>query len=375
MARPKQRQDASPVPGWVHAVGGHVARHKGFWRKLANLETRVLSDEFADIRIDRPVYVCGLARSGTTIILETLARHARTVSHRYGDYPFVYTPFWWNWLLARIPRAKEVPQERIHRDGIVVTAASPEALEEVLWMAFFDHLHDPRADNRLTAETTNAAFERFYAEHIRKLLMVRKGSRYVSKGNYTLTRIPYLLRVFPNARFIVPVRDPVWHVASLMKQHRLFCAAERETPALLDHMRRVGHFEFGLDWRPVNPGAGEAMERILDLWDAGEEVRAWAAYWALIHVYIHELAATSAAVHVVRYEDLCARPRETVARLLEHCGLSADPAVTACADTLRAPDYYRPKFSEKDLSLIVEETATIAARFGYVAPYLDAAVV
>ena len=27
-----------------------------------------------------------------------------------------------------------------------------------------------------------------------------------------------------NERFIVPLRDPVWHIASLMKQHALFCA-------------------------------------------------------------------------------------------------------------------------------------------------------
>lgn len=364
----RRRNNTSPVPRWVHAVGGHVDRHPAFWRKLANFETRVLSDELAGIRVDRPLYVCGLARSGTTIVLETLARHSQTVSHCYGDYPFVYTPFWWNWLLARMPQAKAPAQERIHRDGILVTAESPEALEEVLWMAFFNHLHDPWTDNRLTGETKNAAFERFYTEHIRKLLKVRGGSRYLSKGNYNLTRIPYLLTVFPDARFVVPVRDPVWHIASLAKQHRLFCAAERETPSLLEHMRRVGHFEFGLDWRPVNPGGEPAMTRILGLWQSGDYLRAWAAYWALLHGYIDELARACPSVLTIRYEDLCAEPHGAVGRLLDHCGLSAEPEVSTFAATLRMPSYYRPQFSQDELRVIAEETAEVAARFGYATP-------
>ncbi|MFP3943701.1 MAG: sulfotransferase [Alphaproteobacteria bacterium] len=353
-----------PVPLWVRAIGGHVSRHPGFWRRLANLETRVLADELAEVAIDRPVYVCGLARSGTTILLETLSRHSRTASHCYGDYPFTFTPFWWNWLLARMPQEKTAPQERIHKDGILVTAESPEALEESLWMAFFPHLHDPHADNRLTEDTENPVFERFYRAHIRKLLLARGRSRYLAKGNYNLTRIPWLLKLFPDARFVVPVRDPVWHIASLMKQHRLFCDAERKTPALLDHMRRVGHFEFGLDWRPVNPGDTAGMQRVLDLWNSGQEVRGWAAYWALIHRYVAAVAEVIPAVHLVRYEDLCTRPNECVAAMLKHCGLEAETAVMDFAGTLHAPGYYRPEFSATDLAVIAEETEEIAGRLG-----------
>ena len=50
--------------------------------------------------------------------------------------------------------------------------------------------------------------EAFYRDHIRKLLWLRGGRRYLSKGNYNTTRIAYLARLFPDARFIVPVRDP-----------------------------------------------------------------------------------------------------------------------------------------------------------------------
>src|SRR3546814_5289036 len=60
-----------------------------------------------------------------------------------SDLPFVFTPIFWNSFLARLPERRSAPAERAHSDGIVVTADSPEAFEEELWMAFFGQLHDP----------------------------------------------------------------------------------------------------------------------------------------------------------------------------------------------------------------------------------------
>src|SRR3546814_6853228 len=79
-----------------------------------------------------------------------------------------------------------------------------------------------------------------------------------------------LLKLFPDARFVLPLRDPAAHIASLVKQHRLFCQGERRHPAALDHMQRIGHFEFGLDRRPINVGDG-AMGEILQAFHDGEE--------------------------------------------------------------------------------------------------------
>lgn len=356
---------ASDTPGWVLALGGHVQRRPALWTRLGNLETRVLTEQLETVTVDRPIYVSGLARSGTTVVLEALSRHPDAATHRYEDYPFVFTPYWWNWMLSRMPSADPAPAERTHRDRLKVTPKSPEAFEEVLWMAFFDHLHDPRRDNRVLETTQNPAFDRFYREHLRKMLLVRGGSRYVAKGNYNVTRIRYLLDRFPDARFVVPVRNPVWHIASLRKQHRIFCEAQGRDPGLLEHMRRVGHFEFGLDWRPVNPGDSAALDRVLDLWAAGEEVRAWAAYWAVLYRFVLDQAEQQTAVRIVRYEDLCRDPVSAMEQLLAHCDLPVSPAVQDYASTLSAPTYYAPDFCDAELRCIAEETGDVAARLGY----------
>ena len=171
----------------------------------------------------------------------------------------------------------------------------------------------------LDAATSNPAFERFYADHLKKILLVRGGQRYLSKGNYNLTRFAYLLKLFPDARFIVPVRDPRWHIASLMKQHRLFCAEERRDPRILKHMQRAGHFEFGLDRRAINvgdPGRGAG-----DRGACGARARRCAAGRATGRCSTASCwtsasadPAASAGGMIVRYEDLCDQAEATLGR-------------------------------------------------------------
>ena len=131
----------------------------------------------------------------------------------------------------------------------------------------------PRQSDVLDEQTAHPQFEAFYREHIRKLLRVRGGRRYLSKGNYNVTRLEYLLKLFPDARFVVPVRDPVWHIASLMKQHALFCEGCSRHPEAVRHLQRVGHFEFGLDRRPINAGDPALLSRVASAWGRGDELR------------------------------------------------------------------------------------------------------
>lgn len=357
----KQAAEAFAVSGWMHALSGLVERHPRFWIRLGRLETALLRERLSGVEIRAPIYVAGLARSGSTMLLEVLARHPDCASHRYEDFPLIHIPWLWQQFLRRVPRRPARAHERAHADGILITPHSPEAFEEVLWMAFFPWLHDPGCSAWLGADFAAAEFEQYYRMHLRKLLLSRGAARYLCKANYQLTRLEYLLRLFPDARFVVPVRDPAWQIASLAKQHRLFCDLERAQPRTLAHMRRVGHFEFGLDRRAVNPGDTAAAREVMTLWARGEETAGWARYWALVYGALAAALAQHprlrAATLVVRYQDLCNRPRETLRRLFHHCRLQAAEAlIAACAPLLRFPTYYQPEFSAGERSLIAAIT-------------------
>jgi Sulfotransferase family len=362
--------DGFEVARWVDAVGGFVNRRPGLWIALGNIETRLMADEIAATAIDRPIFISGLARAGSTILLEILAKHPDVVSHRYQDYPLVFTPFWWNRLLERMPKREAPPAERTHRDGIAVGPASPEAFEEVLWMAFFPRLHQASHSDVLSDATSHPAFETFYREHIRKLVRVRGGRRYLSKGNYNVTRLEYLQKLFPDARFVIPVRDPVWHIASLMKQHALFCQGCSGHPEALRHLQRVGHFEFGLDRRPIHAGDPALLARIIDAWRRGDELEGWSLYWAHLYGFVADRLDANPALReaalVVRFEDMCRAPQETLQEALSHCRLDAPPSwLEDQAAVVRFPSYYRPRFSQDELATIERHTAATALRFGY----------
>jgi hypothetical protein len=353
------------VPRWTDLLSGLQERHTGMWVGLGNLESRLLSERLSSIEIEKPLYIAGLARSGTTILLELLARHPHLASHRYRDFPPVLTPWFWNWFVDRASAGIEAASERAHGDGIEVTSESPEAFEEVVWMAFFPGLHDPAVNSVLTADTANEKFESFYRDHIRKLLLLRGGQRYLSKANYNLTRLSYLRKLFPDAKFVLPVRDPVWHIASLERQHERFCREHERDERLKRHMSRSGHFEFGLDRRPINSGDTEVTREIVELWSKGNEPEGWALYWKDLYGRVADLLnedeALRRATLLVDYDALCRDPAGVMSRVLAHCELSsADVDLAAeAARRIRAPSYYRPLFSERKLAMIETVTAPV----------------
>jgi hypothetical protein len=358
------------MPGWLDLLGGLIEHSRGFWRKVGDLETDQHQDALAAIAIDRPVYIAGIARSGSTILLEMLSRHPDVATHQYRDFPLVLAPVHWNRVFGRRQAAHTEAVERAHQDRIKVTPSSPEAMEEVLWMAFFPHLHDPARSQVLDATTSAPAFEEFYRAHIKKLLMIRDGRRYLAKANYDVTRLAYLHKLFPDARFIVPVREPLWHVASLVKQHRLFVAAETADPRIRRHMRRAGHFEFGLDRRAINANDDEEAARVEALWSAGRDAEGYARLWARTYGFVLDQLALEPtlahAVRFVRYEDFCGRPANELEAIAAHVGLDFTPsAIVDMAAQISSPDYYSPGFDDDERALITEITRATAARLGY----------
>jgi hypothetical protein len=347
------------VPSGLYYQSRFFAATRGLWKRLADLETSVIREETEQLAIDRPVYVTALPRSGTTILTEMLERHPDLTCHRYSDLPNVWTPYWRNYLLEKTRKQAPKMEERAHKDRIQVSNDSPEAVEEVLWMSFFPALHDAGVDNVLDGEVLNSKFDSFYREHILKLLAVRQVNRYLAKGNYNVSRIRYILTLFPEAKFLIPVRDPVNHVASLAKQHALFTQASKEDPRVPLQLAMSGHFEFGPRRVPVNFGQTQAHQAIIDCWQRGREVEGWARYWAETYQFILEQIEKYPEVRkaclLFRYEDLCAHSARLIETILDHCELPGDKFESIRSeyvDRLAPPDYYRADFNPEELRQI-----------------------
>ena len=347
------------VPSGLYFQSRFFAATRGLWRRLADLESSVVREETEQLEVERPVYITSLPRSGTTILTEMLEQHPDLTCHRYSDFPNVWTPYWRNYLLQKTRVKPPKMEERAHKDRIQVSNDSPEAVEEVLWMFFFPSLHDAGVDNVLDGQLPNSKFDLFYHEHILKLLAVRHANRYLAKDNYNVSRIRYILAQYPDAKFLIPVRDPVHHVASLAKQHALFTRASQEDPRVPLQLAMSGHFEFGPRRVPVNFGNPHANRAIIDSWRNGREVEGWARYWAETYRHIlgqlEEFPEVRKACLLFRYEDLCAHSAPLIDSILDHCELPQDEFEAIRAeyiDRLSPPDYYQPDFSSDELRQI-----------------------
>ncbi len=325
-----------------------VAQRRLWWL-LGNWETRLYRRSIEAVKIERPIFVCGLARAGSTMLLELLARQRGVVTHRYRDFPFVTIPIWWNRFLDLTARDSE-PRTRAHGDLIRITPHSPEGMEELLWSS---------CDTTENAFAQDTSFVSYYRDHVRKLLWLRGGQRYVSKNNYHVPRIEQLLQLFPDAQFVIPVRHPASHVASLVRQHEHFCTLARADRTVPFMLAAAGHYEFGPQRAPRGLTAPEAAAIQL-CWQRHDDVGGYALMWSAIYQRVLGLLdrpEIAPHVHIVKYEEFCKQPVIEWQRLREKLELPSCDVDLSHIVACRPPE---------SLSGMQEGSwASVAGRLGY----------
>lgn len=249
------------------------------------------------------VFVCGLARAGTTVVTREL--HATGVfgSLTYRDMPFVLAPNLWNSLSKS--SSLEATQ-RAHGDGLIVDLDSPEALDEVYWRLKCGE--DYIRSDALLPHNLDEEAAAGYGDLMRLVLLKTGQSRYLSKCNNTILRLPSLACAFPGAVFLVPVREPHAHAASLQRQHDLFSDGSRFQQ---DFMAWLVHHEFGKSHRPFVFGSRPEG----DPQDTGY----WLQLWLQTYRALDAIEAEHPNVIFVAYETLC-NDTDYQNALMQHLG-------------------------------------------------------
>lgn len=339
---------------------------------LHSLEFSKLRKELETYKVDRPIYVTGLARAGTTITLEMLSQHPDVATHRYLHMVMPYAPHWMQRFADKTPIMLS-PTERLHKDRIMVNRNSPEAVEEIFWQRHFEDTLDETKSSIMRKDVSNPEFEEFYKEHIRKLMLDQMRTRYAAKNNYNIARMEYIQRFLPDVKFLIIIRNPFDHIASLSKQDMILSEVERQDPRLLDWTKIIGHREFGAAKICINLDDTDTVQDIRELWKNKETyVTGWAKYWASIYSHVHHTLKHNQnladATLVVRYETLCGSPDETIDRIIEHTELDSkkfEGVKKKYVKTLRPPAYYSVQYSDKETESIKNITGPIARLFDY----------
>lgn len=251
----------------------------------------------------RHVFVSGLARSGTTILMRSLHETASFASLTYEDMPFVLAPNLWKQISLK--KSGNALKERAHKDGILINDKSPEALDEVFWKVLLQDNYiqkDRLLINEIPSGTLDA-YEQYVLLVIRRNFVGNK-LRYLSKNNNNILRLNFLLEKFPNACVIIPFRDPLQHAISLLAQHHNFCEIQRADKFALNYMTWIGHYEFGLNQKPFYLEDDLVFKRMLE-YDKND-INFWLLTW--LNYYSYVLKKYSEKAILFCYETFCNAP-------------------------------------------------------------------
>jgi hypothetical protein len=229
---------------------------------------------------DNHVFVVGLARSGTTVLLNALFESREFASLSYQDMPFVLAPNLWSKLSFANKDIELV--ERAHGDGIKISLESPEAFEEVFWMTFNENNEDTKEKFKTYTQLIKQRYQK---------------ERYLSKNNQNIKRLELISSAFPHSKILIPFRDPAQHANSLLAQHQKFIEDSKKDKFIYSYMKWIGHTEFGPNYIPIH-------NKNLSFKN-GCDVNHWLEQWYLTYLNCYETFEDKDNVHFICYEKLC----------------------------------------------------------------------
>lgn len=226
------------------------------------------------------VFISGLARSGSTILLNALYQSDEFASLSYINMPFVLAPNLWSKLSSN--KKNHDLFERAHGDGLEVSLDSPEAFEEVFWMTFKDN-----------EEETIKKFK----SYVQNVNQSSNKNRYLSKNNQNIKRLDLISTIYPSSKILIPFREPINHAYSLLRQHKRFLTNSKEDKFISDYMKWIGHLEFGPHYKPLY----EHKIKFTNSMD----INHWLEQWCMTYQDCYKNLIDNKNVYFICYEELC----------------------------------------------------------------------
>ena len=255
----------------------------------------------ANAEPDMLVYVSGLARSGTTKVMNELYNTGSFYTLTYAHFPFVLMPRFW-----KINSKTEAFKHRPHGDNIYVNSKSPEAFEEVLWQTLLPAAY---AHSFLPEQKISKAMRNTYFQYLNSFN--KESKFYLTKNNNLILRLASFKEKVKNAKYIFLFRDPISHANSLLRMHQRFTIMQQEEDFVLEYMNYIGHYEFGLSHKPFFKKSGSHYDK--------HTINYWLYIWNTYYTHLLEIAPPNALY--LSFENLTRFPNESLCQISDFIGL------------------------------------------------------
>lgn len=190
---------------------------------------------------NKHVFITGLARSGTTAILNDIYSTNQFASFLYKHMPFILSPRI-ACLATKLNNNKPILKERFHKDGIMLSTESPECLDEVFWIKSDENYF---SKNLSTDFSIDEKYLNAYDYLLSCFTKYQNKNRLLVKNNNNHIRLSTLSKYFTNSIFFIIFRDPIYQSLSLLNMHKRFTKLQNKDKYILDYMNLIGHREFG----------------------------------------------------------------------------------------------------------------------------------
>jgi hypothetical protein len=279
---------------------------------LRIVERCLVRPDVRGVGIDRPVFLVGMQRSGTTVLQDLCCTHPGLayITNTMHQFPRCF-------CAAEAIRARlrlDARSERYLGDSVEVSPGSPnEGIK--FWRRWFgwkpdNHNYVPRLPESFTPPEVGRIHET-----VRKVIWCfgRPWRRFFCKNPGFVTDLPRLAHIFPGARFLHIVRDPRQCANSMRKLYRL---DKRQREYI--RLQSWGATRHTGEWVPYPrvPGLADYLRQ----WGP-DDVRTTAHVWNDAVTLVNKEKARLDCFLEVRFEDLVADPEGQMARVFAFCEL------------------------------------------------------
>lgn len=282
-------------------------------------ERLFLNVDLRNIRIERPIFLIGMHRSGTTILQDILCSLPEV---GYFTNFMQMSP---NRICAAEHLRKllklDAKSERYLQDGIEVSSGSPNEGVQFWEKWVGEEVHSLEHSKRTRSSMTPEQLEEIDTQLRRCLWTFPLGTnRFFSKNPRLVPYVKLLSELFPDAKFIHLLRDPRQCANSMLKLYRL-------TQEQLVKIKSDGRPHGIYDEKPFNPYPRlpilkECMQRF-----GPEDIRTTAHLWNEGVNMVRRDAESLSSYYEIRYEDILENPKKEILDLCDFCELHSPQAI------------------------------------------------
>lgn len=349
----RKKDTYSSIDKFLHYI---FLGNKNVARFLFNFELWFNKKFLKKSETKKNVYISGLARAGTTVLMQYLGQLSDFKSLSYKNLPFLFLP---RTGLKLISSKKTLETERFHQDGMIHSIDSYEALEEPFWRNYIgvNYILDTTIQKHKIGQKV---FEKYRA--FRKL--VAGDNIYLAKNNNHLLRagsLHELDKIKGNKTItIIPFRDPYSQAKSLLNQHVLLSKLQKEDEFTLDYMDFLVHHEFGLHAKqPIMNG--NEYSKILS---SKETIEYWLEIWYLYYNEVYKQFSGNENFYFFNYNYFATNPYASLVNLASILGVSINKIDAITINEFKPKNSNELKMIEEKYFLLYEKLELNALNYG-----------